>query len=77
MEALLFVAERDEERFEIVGDDGWGVYVFRYFAGQNTHDYLQDNVQMAHRCAEAEWGVPVSAWRPALAGEKPLWKKPN
>jgi hypothetical protein len=75
METLLFVAERGEERFEVVADGGEGVYVLRYFGGQSTHDYLQNDIPMAYGCAEDEWGVMPADWRPALPGETPLWKK--
>jgi hypothetical protein len=56
METLLFVAERGDERFEVVAGGGEGVYVLRYFGGQSTHDYLQNDIPMAYGCAEDEWG---------------------
>ena len=34
METLLFVAERGDERFEVIAGGGEGVYVLRYFGGQ-------------------------------------------
>ena len=77
MDTLRFVAKRGAERFEIIeGECGEGFYVLRYFQGQNTHDYLQNDIPMAHRCAEGEWGLPPSAWRAALPGELPLWQQP-
>lgn len=72
MDTLRFVAERGNERFEIIEGQGEGYYVFRYILGQNTHDYLQDDLSMAYRCAEEEWGVSPVAWRKALPGEFPL-----
>jgi hypothetical protein len=75
MDTLRFVAKRGNERFEIIEGRGEGFYVFRYIAGQNTHDYLQDDVPMARRCAEEEWGVSPVAWREALSGELPLWQQ--
>jgi hypothetical protein len=52
--------------------EGEGVLVFRYLAGRNTHDYFQDDIAMAQRCAEQEWGVPASAWRLPNPGESSL-----
>lgn len=69
MDTLRLVAERGSERFEIIEGCGEGFYVLRYVDGQSTHDYLQDDVPMARRCAEEEWSVPSSAWREALPGE--------
>ena len=78
MDTLLFVAERGVERFEIIeGECGEGFYVVRYSQGLSTHDYLQNDVPMAHRCAEDEWGLPASAWRAALPDELPLWRQPG
>jgi hypothetical protein len=74
MDALQLVAERGEERFEIIGGAGPGCFVYRYFQGRNTHDYWQDDLPMAQRCAESEWGVPSTAWRRPMPGEVPLWQ---
>jgi hypothetical protein len=73
MDRLQFVAERGEERVEIIGGGGPGCYVFRYLRGRNTHDYWQGDVPMAQQCAEAGWGCPLSAWRVASPGAIPLW----
>jgi hypothetical protein len=75
MDTLRFIAERGPERFEIVEGGGEGYYVLRYLDGRSTHDYLQDDIPMAYRCAEHQWGVPLAAWRPALADELPLWRQ--
>jgi hypothetical protein len=75
MDTLRFVAERGDERFEIVEGRGEGFYVYRYLNGQSTHDYLQADVAMARLCAEEEWGLSPSAWREASPGETPLWEK--
>ena len=75
MDTLRVVAERGDERFEIIEGIGEGFYVFRYLNSQNTHDYLQNDVPMAHRCAEQQWGVSPAAWREALPGELPLWQQ--
>jgi hypothetical protein len=72
MDSLRFVAERDNERFEIIhGAHGEGLYVYRYVDGVSTYDYLQDNLPMAYLCAQEEWGVPPSAWREAYKDELP------
>ncbi len=74
MAGLLFVAERGAERFEIIEDlPEVGFYVFRYLNGQNTHDYLQDNLPTACLCAENEWGVKPTDWHAAGSGELPLY----
>lgn len=75
MDTLRFVAERGDERFEIIEGRGEGFYVFRYLDGRNTHDYLQDDIPMAHRCADHQWGLPATAWREAAPGELPLWQR--
>jgi len=76
VDKVLLVAERGDERFEIVDDGGGeGVLVFRYLAGRNTHDYFQLDVPMGQRCAEAEWGLALSARRPAKPIERPLWQR--
>jgi hypothetical protein len=75
MDNLRLVAERDNERFEIIEGRGEGFYVVRYVAGISTHDYLQDTVANARACAEENWGVSLSAWRPAFGGELPLWQQ--
>jgi hypothetical protein len=73
MDELRFVAERANERFEIIeGDSGEGFYVVRYVDGTSTHDYLQDVIAMAHRCAKSQWGLESSSWREAMPGELPL-----
>ncbi len=63
---VLLVADYDGYHFEIQEGRGEGFYVWR-FVGENTvstHDYLQDDLVQAKRCALCEWGVPESAWRP-------------
>ncbi|HEY1380357.1 MAG TPA: hypothetical protein VGF55_26380 [Gemmataceae bacterium] len=75
MDALRFVAERGNERFEIIEGSGEGFYVVRYVGNQSTHDYLQDTVLAAQGTAEEFWQVPATAWRVARDGEMPLWKQ--
>ena len=62
MKKMRMIAERGDERFEIV-EASEGFYVFRYENGQNTHDFLQDDMPMAIRCALDEWAVPSELWR--------------
>jgi hypothetical protein len=73
MEELLLVAEVDEQRFEIVKDSLVGYYVYRWVeqGKRCTHDYLQDDLEMAMSCAEDKFGVRQSIWREAKTGEKP------
>jgi hypothetical protein len=76
VDTVLQFAERGDERFEIIDDGGGeGVLVLRYVAGRHTHDYFQLDVPMGQRCAHAEWGLDLSAWRPAEPGEPPLWQR--
>lgn len=73
---VLLAAKRGDERFEIVDDDGGaGLLVLRYVAGRNTHDYLQLDVLMCQRCAQTQWGLEPSEWRPAAPGETPQWQR--
>jgi len=75
MEQLLLVAEHAGLRYEIIDGEELGFYVFAYDVnGKNTHDYLQDDIDMAKRCATDEFGVPSASWRPASEGERPLWQ---
>ena len=74
MDKILLVARRGAEYFEIIDGGFGGVLIFRYVAGENTHDYYQSDVPMAQRCAEAEWGIELSAWQPAAPGETPVWQ---
>jgi hypothetical protein len=40
-----------------------GFYLFVYDNGVNTHDYLQDSLEMAMDQALDDFGIPKSAWR--------------
>ena len=66
-DAVLLVAEYDGCHFEIqeVRGDGYCVWRFAGASTISTHDYLQDDIAMAKRCALEEWGVPETAWVPA------------
>jgi hypothetical protein len=76
MDTVVLVAERGDERFEILDDGGGvGLYVFRYVAGQLTHDYFQLDLPMAQQCAQHQWGLVPTAWRTPEPGELPLWKR--
>jgi hypothetical protein len=76
---LRFVAERGNERFEIIeGDWAEGFYILRYVGAVNTHDYLGPTIAGVQGTAEHEWGVAPSAWRNSLPDELPvLWQQPR
>jgi hypothetical protein len=68
---IILTADCDGCHFEIQEVGGEGFYVWR-FVGENTrssHDYLQDSLLMAKRCALDEWGVPDDAWKPIAPGQ--------
>jgi len=61
---MKLTAKHNGLTFEIeddLPDLGWMVYVYDS-EGKNTHDYLQDDLEMAQRCARDEFGVPYDAW---------------
>jgi hypothetical protein len=66
---VLLVAEHDGCHFEIQEGRGEGFYVWRFVGAstRSTHDYLQDDLAMAKRCALHQWNVPESAWVPVSA----------
>jgi hypothetical protein len=37
-------------------------YLYIYKDGKNTHDYLQDTVEIAMEQAHEQFGVPLDAW---------------
>ena len=49
--------------FEIKKDSRAGYYVYAYKNGIDTHDHLQDTLEMAKQCAFDEFGVPLDAWK--------------
>ena len=77
MNGLLLVAECDGNRYEVVVDETVGYYVFRYVGDgpRTTHDYLQDDLEMAKSCAENEFDVPPAAWRSAAVHEEPAYNR--
>lgn len=61
---MKLTAKHNGLTYEIVDDlpdIGWYVYAYDS-EGKNTHDYLQDDLNMAKRCARSEFGVPFDAW---------------
>jgi hypothetical protein len=61
---MKLTAKHNDMTFEIVDDLpdlGWYVYAYDS-SGLNTHDYLQDDLDMAKSCAFYEFGVPYDAW---------------
>lgn len=64
VDQMKLTANHDKKTFEIVDDlpdIGWYVYAYDS-SGKNTHDYLQDDLDMAMSCAFHEFGVPYNAW---------------
>jgi len=62
---VLLIADHDGCHFEIQEGHGEGFYVWRFVgdSDRSTHDYLQDDIPMAKRCAFHQFGVPEDAWR--------------
>jgi hypothetical protein len=59
-----FISKYDNRTF-IINEDfpGIGFYIYAYDRdGKNTHDYLQDDLDMAKLCALDEFGVPADSW---------------
>lgn len=59
-----FNSKYDNRTF-IIDEDlpGVGFYVYAYDRdGKNIHDFLQDDLDMAKRCALDEFGVPLDSW---------------
>lgn len=52
-------------RYVIDEDEAVGFYLYVIEGQLCTHDYLQDNIQLAKDFAEERFGVPQSAWMPA------------
>lgn len=73
MDDLRLVAERGNERFEIIEGHGEGSYVCRSVDGLSTHDYLAPTIEGAKRTANVEWRLSESAWNAPQDGEFPLW----
>ncbi len=59
-----FIANHGGRRFEIVEDlPEIGFYVYIYNEnGENTHDYLQDTLEMAKEFAYEDFAVPLDSW---------------
>lgn len=77
MNRLILIADIDGRRYEIVEGQGEGYYVYRYFGQgpRHSHDYLQDDLEMAKRCAADRFRVSLNAWREARPEEKPAYLK--
>ena len=69
MERIKLFAKHNNQTFEIVEDlPGVGFYIYAYDSnGKNTHDHLQDTLQIAKECALEEFGVPLDGWTNAKA----------
>jgi hypothetical protein len=42
---------------------GFYLYVYDGITGFNTHDYLQDTLEIAKEQAFEEFGVPLDSWK--------------
>lgn len=62
---MKLTAKHNKQTFEIDEDlPGVGFNVYAYDSnGKNTHDYLQDTLEMAKKCALEEFGVPLDSWK--------------
>lgn len=62
-EDIVSKAEHEGRVFKIVADlPEVGFYLYVYEGDRDTHDYLQDTVEMCKRCALEHFGVPMSKW---------------
>ena len=72
----MLVAEHEGRRYEIVRDSmvGYGVLRYEGLGPHTTHDYLQDDLDIAKECAEVEFGVRPESWREARPDEGPAYE---
>jgi hypothetical protein len=67
---LLLVAERGNERLEIIeGRGGEGFYIYRFVDGESMNDYFGPTIDGLRETAYVEWQVHDSTWRLPYAGE--------
>jgi len=59
---VIAVASVGDKTFQIVESLPVGFYLFVFQGGRCTHDYLQNDAEMAKRCAHQEFGVPIDGW---------------
>lgn len=61
---MKLISHHQNQIFEIVEDlPEVGFYMYAYDSnGKNTHDFLQDTLQMAKECALENFGVPLDSW---------------
>lgn len=52
----------DGTLFAIIKDSLAGFYVYAW-ADDQSYDHLQDDLEMAKRCALREFNVPENSWR--------------
>jgi hypothetical protein len=64
---VFLEASHAGRRFRIEQDDAVGFYVYAFEGERCTHDYLQDTLEFAKKCAREEFGVPEDAWREATS----------
>lgn len=62
---MKLVSKHNNQTFEIVEDKPEvGFYLYVYDTnGKNTHDYLQDTLQITKEFANKIFGVPLDSWK--------------
>lgn len=61
---MKLISKYNNQTFEIVEDNpevGFYLYVFDS-NGKNTHDHLQDTLEITKKFAFEEFGVPLDSW---------------
>ena len=64
---MKLVAKHNRKTFEIVEDNpDVGFYLYVYDTNcKNTHDHLQDTLEITKEFAFEEFGVPLNSWTTA------------
>jgi len=62
---VVLEASHAGRRFRIEQDGTAGFYIYAFEGEHCTHDYLQDTLEFAKKCAREEFGVPEDAWHEA------------
>ena len=62
---LVLHASHCGRTFKIEEDASAGFYVYAFEGEKCTHDYLQDTLALAKKCAREEFGVPEDTWHEA------------
>ena len=61
---MKVLAKYNSQTFEIIEDNpDVGFYLYVYdTTGKNTHDYLQDTLEITKEFAFEKYGVPLDSW---------------